>query len=85
MRKLDFPRLRAFDVCPLCSNAKSRGTLCCWECHNSRGDHDPHAERRFQRAELALESVATTLARTIEHGASYTRPIITTSEVRRPR
>ena len=69
MRKTDFPRLRAFDVCPLCGNAKARGALACWPCFNSRGleagDHDPWAEARFAKAELALESAGTTLARKI--------------------
>ena len=75
MRKLDFPRLRAWDQCPLCGNAKPRGGLCCWECFNSRGidvgDADPWAEARFACAELALESAGITLAnklRSIAHG-----------------
>ncbi len=75
MRKLDFPRLRAWDQCPLCGGAKPRGGLCCWECFNSRGigagDEDPYAEQQFARTELALESAGTTLAskfRSIEHG-----------------
>lgn len=81
MRKLDFPRLRAFDICPLCSQPKPRGTLSCWECHTSHDDDTLAAQRRFQRAETALESGATTLARrlaSIEHGCVYSRPIITT-------
>jgi hypothetical protein len=72
MRKIDFPRLRAWDHCPLCGGNKSRGVLACYRCVNTRGigagDDDPWAEGRFARAELALESAGTTLARSIEHG-----------------
>jgi hypothetical protein len=72
MRKLDFPRVRAWDQCPLCGGAKPRGRLACIACINSRGigagDEDPWAEARFTRAELALESASTPLARSIEHG-----------------
>ena len=63
--KRDFPRLRAFNVCPLCSGAKPRGALSCWQCWNSRQpdcDDDPYFWRRCERAELALESAGTILA-----------------------
>ena len=65
MRKTDFPRLRAWDQCPLCGGAKPRGGLCCWECFNSRGIGAGEAETRFAKAELALETAGTTLARAI--------------------
>jgi hypothetical protein len=58
MCKSDFPRLRAWDCCPLCGGPKPRGRLCCVECFNSRGidagDDDPWAAARFAQAERSL-------------------------------
>jgi hypothetical protein len=75
MRKTDFPRLRAWDQCPLCGDAKARGALACWPCFNSRGigagDQDDYAEAQFAKAELALESAGTTLARAIRDTGTW--------------
>ena len=88
MRKTDFPRLRAWDQCPLCGGAKPRGGLCCWECFNSRGigagDDDPYADAQFQRAERALQGTSSYLIdrmRGIEHGLAITRPQISKAEI----
>jgi hypothetical protein len=83
MRKPDFPRLRAFDFCPLCGDAKPRGGLCCWSCFNSRGigagDSDPYADACFQRAERASKLASDHLIdhmRGIQHGPAIVRPRI---------
>ena len=65
MRKTDFPRVCAWDKCPVCGNPKSRGELACYPCWNTRQpdcDDDPYFWRLCQRAELALKSVGTKLA-----------------------
>jgi hypothetical protein len=83
MRKLDFPRLRAFNLCPLCGHAKPRGGLACWDCFNARGlgagDADPWAEGRFERAERALKSATDHLIErlhSVEHGPARCVPLI---------
>jgi hypothetical protein len=83
MRKLDFPRLRAFGICPLCGEAKARGALACWPCFNDRGigagDDDPWAEAQFARAERALKLASDHLIDHLagmQHGTAHIRPII---------
>lgn len=60
----DYPRLRAFDQCPLCGGHKLTGLLCCWPCYNLHAvDGSAHtnpnswAEARFRRTEANLHSV----------------------------
>jgi hypothetical protein len=61
MCKSDFPRLRAWNQCPLCGSPKSIGRLCCWTCWNDRGpDHDPYFERCINHAETTLTMAADT-------------------------
>ncbi|HUZ34027.1 MAG TPA: hypothetical protein VMV19_18250 [Xanthobacteraceae bacterium] len=83
MRKTDFPRLRAFDICPLCGDAKARGALVCWPCFNSRGigasDDNPLAEAQFIKAERALRGATEFLIGhmcSVQHGPSIVRPLI---------
>jgi hypothetical protein len=73
MPSLDHPRLRAWDICPLCAGHKSRGLVACWDCFNER---DPvEAEQIFDRAERALLVAA---RRGIEHiTPRAVRPVIT--------
>lgn len=63
-RPQDYPRLRKYDRCPLCSGEKSSGPLCCWPCYNKHAvdgsaytNPNPWAEARFRRAEANLHSV----------------------------
>ncbi len=34
---LDYPHVRASDVCPLCLRHKNPGLVACWSCYHARG------------------------------------------------
>lgn len=78
MTSLDHPRLRAWDICPLCAGHKSRGLVACWDCFN---EHDPdYQEEVYAAAERALLASHRTA---IEHAtAAVERSIIQQSGVR---
>ena len=75
----DYPRVRASGRCPLCGGNKLRGQLACTPCINVRGigagDDDPWADKQFARAERALESAGTILARKLDRAGMVT-PLI---------
>ena len=56
MTSLDHPRLRAWDICPLCAGRKSRGLVACWGCFNERDVAEQEAI--YDRAEQALLQAA---------------------------
>lgn len=31
----DYPKLRLFHTCPVCSNQKAAGLILCWPCHRA--------------------------------------------------
>jgi hypothetical protein len=78
MTSLDHPRLRAWDVCPLCAGHKARGLVACWDCFN---EHDPeHQEEVYAAAERALLAAH---RKAIHHiTQAVERPIIRQSGVR---
>lgn len=77
MSSLDHPRLRAWDVCPLCAGRKNRGLVACWDCFN---EHDiDELERVADNAERALHMA---VDKAIEHiDRHVTTPIITLRRV----
>lgn len=53
---LDYPHVRASDVCPLCRNYKDRGLIACWPCYHTRGLRygNKEAEELLEQAESRL-------------------------------
>jgi hypothetical protein len=53
---LDYPYVRASDVCPLCRRYKDRGLIVCWPCYHARGLRygNEEAERLITQAESNL-------------------------------
>jgi NMD protein affecting ribosome stability and mRNA decay len=54
---MDFPRVRASSVCPLCGAEKEAGLVVCWACYR---EHDmrygnPEAESAIRAAEDRLD------------------------------
>lgn len=53
---MDYPRVRASNICPLCGEAKDIGLVVCWLCYrveNLRAGN-PEVEVRLDRAETEL-------------------------------
>lgn len=53
---LDYPHVRASDVCPLCQRHKDQGLIACWPCYHARGLRygDEEAERLITQTESRL-------------------------------
>ena len=53
---LDYPHVRASDVCPLCRRHKDQGLIACWPCYHARGMRygDNEAEELLKQAEARL-------------------------------
>lgn len=53
---LDYPYVRASDVCPLCRRHKNQGLIACWLCYHARGMRygDEEAERLITQTESSL-------------------------------
>jgi hypothetical protein len=64
-----YPRLRAWDRCPLCPDPKPRGALACVRCTDARGigagDDDPYADKVFATAEATLIRASRAFERSI--------------------
>ena len=56
MMEIDYPRVRAQAVCPLCQSVKESGLLVCWPCYRA---HD--LRHGNQAAENAIIQAETTL------------------------
>ncbi len=83
MLSLDHPRLRAWDICPLCAGHKNRGLVACWECFN---EHD--ADKLEAVADHAETMLKAAVQKSIEHlTQAVEHPIITlaSSDYRRVR
>jgi hypothetical protein len=57
---LDYPHVRASDVCPLCKRNKDRGLIACWPCYHALGMRygKKDAEALIEQTEAGLSKVA---------------------------
>lgn len=57
---MDYPRVRASDVCPLCRRHKDWGLVACWSCYHARGLRygNKDAEDLIEQTEAGLCKVA---------------------------
>lgn len=53
---LDYPYVRASDVCPLCRRHKDQGLIACWPCYHARGMRygNNEVEELLKQAESGL-------------------------------
>jgi len=61
---LDYPHVRASDVCPLCKGHKDRGLVACWPCYHARGLRYGNEE-----AESLIEQTEAGLCKAVERRA----------------
>jgi hypothetical protein len=58
---LDYPHVRASDVCPLCKRHTDRGLVACWPCYHTRGLRYGNEE-----AESLIEQTEASLCKVVE-------------------
>ncbi len=53
---LDYPRVRASEVCPLCKGHKDQGLIACWYCYHAQSLRygNEGAERVIEQTEAHL-------------------------------
>ncbi len=53
---MDYPCVRASEVCPLCKGYKDQGLIACWYCYHRHGLRygNEEAERLIEQAETNL-------------------------------
>jgi hypothetical protein len=66
---LDYPLVRANDVCPLCWKPKDPGLVACWSCYHARGMRYGN-----QEAEELLEQAESRLCEAGEHRVEECKP-----------
>ena len=61
---LDYPHVRASDVCPLCKGQKDRGLVACWRCYHARGLRygNGQAESLIEQIEAGLRKASSAVA-----------------------